>query len=612
MRIVFDTEGDGLREEITQMWCFVAKDIDSGDIHQLIYSSPTFVEDIQALLDSCSLIIGHNIINYDLPVLEKLYDIKYNGRIYDTLVVSKVLNPDRRGGHGLEAWGRRAKRKKPEHEDWSQFSDAMLHRCTEDVEINHWTYNELEKEKQSDPNVDWDKAIALEHKVADIITRQEINGVQFDIEKAEECVRDLDNRMEELYWDIAKHLGYVKDTTKRTCARPFSPDGSYSKKVVKLLSGWELEVSGPFTYIAPRLTERAFIIDKLLEVGWQPTEYTEPSERFPEGQPKLTDKGEPVDSLRELNSDLGQDLALYLTYKQRRSTIKNPTDPTKGWLNQKRLAVDGRLTAGADPCGTPTGRMRHRTVVNVPKAEDDVIYGEEMRSLFIARPGYVIVGHDAAGIENRMLAHYVNDAEFTETIVNGDSSKGTDLHTVLWKIVGEYVSTRSKTKNLEYALFYGAQDPKLGSMCDLKPRGMPNDKMGAIVRELISRNIPALGSLTDRVQKAAKRGYLIGLDGRKLWVRSPHAALNVLLQGGAATVMKVSMCYLDNWVKQYNLDVKKVIDMHDEAQAEVHPDHAELYGKLAVKSIKKAGEYFNLRCALDAEAKIGNNWAETH
>ena len=160
---------------------------------------------------------------------------------------------------------------------------------------------------------------------------------------------------------------------------------------------------------------------------------------------------------------------------------------------------------------------------------------------------------------------------------------------------------------------FGAQDLKLGSMADKKPNnGWSNKRTGAEMRNIIAEQIPALGTLTDRIQKAAKRGYLIGLDGRKLIVRSQHAALNLYIQGTGALVMKTSICFLDDWVRQYGFDVIKVGDFHDEAQADVLPEHAEIYGGLAVKSIIKAGEYWNLNCPMDGEYKIGNSWAETH
>lgn len=619
MRIVFDTEGNDLYEGITDMWCLVYKDIDTGQVSSIIHSSPTFVEELRSLFEKCTLIIGHNIISYDLAVLKKLFGIEYTGELFDTLVVSRLLNPDRFGGHSLDAWGKRFKRYKPEHEDWSRYSPEMLHRCTEDVEINHLVYDALHDEMG---DWDWSQAIRLEHRVAQIITQQEINGVQFNAEKAYEYLDFLDEKMHELYWKIVPQFGFINDTKKRTCTRPFSPKGGYAAKVKKLLGAWEMEISGPFTYVVPILTERQTIINKLMALGWVPKEFTKPSDMHPKGQAKLTDKGEPVESLKSWDNTLGYDLALYLSLKQRRSTIKNPVHSDKGWLNN--LRSDGRIVAGANPLGTPTGRMRHRLVVNVPKANEsnheliwdiakqDDIFGTQMRSLFMARPGYDFVGHDAAGIENRMLAHYINNQEFTDTIINGSSANGTDLHTVIWKTIDKYVHSRGKTKGVEYAFFYGAQDPKLGSMVDFKPRGWTDKKMGGVLRKLVGDGIPNLTKLTERVQRAAERGYLVGLDGRKIFIRSPHAALNALLQGAAAVVMKVSMCYLFDWVDKKGLDVYKCIDMHDEIQSEVNPKDSELYAELAVKSIVKAGEFFNLRCPLDAEAKIGNNWAQTH
>lgn len=620
MRILFDLEGNGLRESISSIWCVVVKNLDTEEVTKLTCESPNFAAEVAEVFAKATYVVGHNIINYDLPVLKAIMGVDYSGEILDTLVLSRLLNPDRPYGHSLDEWGKKLRRYKPAHEDWSRFSPEMLHRCVEDVEINYLVMLELEKEMSGH---DWSQALRIEQRVAAIMTQQEINGVLFDEKKAREYVKFLDDEAEQLYWKIAPVLGYSNDRAKRTCAKPFDKAGGYSKKVLNLLAGNEMEISGPFSYIAPRLTEREFVVERLISLGWKPVEFTEPTERYPEGQAKLTVKGEPVESLLKWGAQIGKDLALYLTLKRRRSSILNPTDPEKGWLNN--LRPDGRLTAGAIPLGAPSGRMHHRLVVNVPKANEDDehnliwdiyqqkdIFGTQLRSLFTVPEDRVMVGHDASGIENRMLAHYINDPAFTETIIHGKSSEGTDLHTVLWKTIDEYVHSRGGTKNIEYAYFYGAQDPKLGSMVDYKPKGWSDKKMGSVIRARIGNGVPALGSLTDRVQRAAKRGYLIGLDGRRMVVRSPHAALNTLLQGGATAVMKLSMCYLDAWVRKNNLDVKKVIDMHDEAQAEVLPEHAELYAKLAVQSIIKAGEFFNLRCPLDAEAKIGRNWAETH
>jgi DNA polymerase I-like protein with 3'-5' exonuclease and polymerase domains len=232
--------------------------------------------------------------------------------------------------------------------------------------------------------------------------------------------------------------------------------------------------------------------------------------------------------------------------------------------------------------------------------------------LFTVPKGKVLVGHDASGLELRMLAHYMEDPDYIKTVTEGKQEDGTDVHTVNQGMAG--LPTRDDSKTFIYAFNYGAGDPKLGSIIG----GTARD--GARLRARFLSANPALKKLLDRVQKAAERGWLMGLDGRKIYLRldpetrkpQTHKALNTLLQTAGALVMKYAMIFLDKWVREEGLDVKKVIDMHDEGQAEVAPEHAQRYGELAVKSVRMAGKYLNLACPLDAEFKIGRNWAQTH
>lgn len=449
----------------------------------------------------------------------------------------------------------------------------------------------------------WTESLYIEHRVAQIITQQEINGWLFDVELAHKHIDFLDRKCDELYDKITHDFGYVRSPEKRTCMRPFDKYGGYAKKVTKLLKGDDLPIEGPFTYIKGFLSEKSWVVEQLIQRGWKPREFTET------GEPQLTKEGDPVPSLLEMEDSIGEDFAKWLTYEKRRGTILNRTDPTKGWLNHVRS--DGRISAIANPCGTPTGRMRHSIVVNVPKAIPEVLFGHEMRSLFTVPEGKVLIGHDASGLEARVTGHYLNDDQLIYELIHGD------FHTKVWEPIRDFVSSRSGAKNIEYALIYGASDPKLGSMADIRPAGWNNKNLGAEIRRRIMKGLPALDALTQRVQRAAERGYLIGLDGRKLWVRSSHSALNTLFQGAGAIIMKKSMILLDDWCKEEGLtleEVKKVGDYHDEGQHEVKKDEKiiELFSNLAVKSIQEAGKYFNLRCPLDAEAKVGRNWAETH
>lgn len=601
MRYVFDLEGDNLRDNITKIWCVVFKDIDTKEVKKFHINQPTFKEDVVTLLSTATLLVGHNIISFDIPVFKKIFGYEYKGAVWDTLVVSRLIYPDRPGGHSLEAWGKRFGREKPEHEDWSKFSDEMLHRCSEDVEINYLLLKH-QKSGIAKSSVDWSKSIKLEHKVAKIITEQEIHGVLFDIDKANQYVQDLSNEMDSLYQKIRPFLRYeVVQAYDKPVVNIFKKDRSYTEIVKR----WFIDpkiVEAPFSRVLfeePDLGSRARLIKQLLSFGWKPTIFTEPTDTNPNGSPKLTNKGEPVDSLLEIAGDIGKDIARWYILSHRRSQIR-------GWLDNPRLLIDGRLSASANPCGTNTGRMRHSVVVNVPKAEERVVFGKEMRGLFIAREPYHLVGHDASGLENRMLAHFMNDPDLSYEILEGD------FHTKVWDTIREYVHSRGNTKGIEYALFYGASDKKLGSMADYKPSGWSEAQTGKEIRRLIMSGLPALGELTKGVQSEAKKGYIVGLDGRKLHVRSEHSALNVKLQGAGAIVMKTSMVLLDQWVKKNKLDVHKVIDMHDEGQAEVYVNHIEPYKILAVQSIKTAGEYYNLNVPLTGEVKVGRNWAETH
>ena len=218
----------------------------------------------------------------------------------------------------------------------------------------------------------------------------------------------------------------------------------------------------------------------------------------------------------------------------------------------------------------------------------------------------VMVGHDASGLELRMLAHYMNDDDYTEAIIHGD------LHTLNQEMAG--LPTRDSAKTFIYAFNYGAGDVKIGSIIG---KGAREGK--AIKARFLAAN-PALANLITNVTKASARGYLVGLDGRRLIMRRnpqtgqvmQHKALNTLLQGAGSVVMKHAMVLLDKSIKDSNLHSVKVIDMHDEAQYECLPEEAERHGELAVQSIRDAGILLNLNCPLDAEYAIGRSWAETH
>lgn len=617
MRLVFDIEANGLYEKATKIWCICAEDIDTGEKYEWTIENtgrPCF-------LDYATELVGHNILNYDLPLLKKLWEWeqKDNVKVTDTLVMSRLLNPDRgkptgyagKGGpHSLEAWGYRVGKGKPDHEDWSVFSTDMLRRCREDVGINVLTYHTLSGEMRGH---DWERSMSIEHEMARIITEQEHHGICFDSRQARAYCDILEERIAAIDADLVPQLPHrVKQIGSVPINRPFLKTGGYTQATKKYLElNYEHSViddlvGGPFTrveFIPFDLGSVQQVKQYLLDNGWRPDNWNYSKTTGERTSPKLDGEFEGVDG------DLPKRVRERITWRHRKSQIE-------GWLGN--LREDGRLSAGANPCGTNTGRMRHRTVVNVPKANTDKegnliwdtekqkdIFGTQMRSLFVAPEGYKIVGHDASGLELRMLAHFMEDEEYINQILTGD------IHEFNRNAAG--LPNRDAAKTFIYAFNYGAGDAKLGSIIG----GDATD--GAELRAKFLDSLPKLEKLINRVKRASGKGYLKGLDDRKIMMRRGsddrimrHKALNTLLQGSGAIVMKQSCIMLWDEVRRANLNAHKILDMHDEGQAEVLIEHVEPYKEIAVNSVVNAGEHFRLRIPLAAEAKVGLNLAETH
>jgi DNA polymerase-1 len=232
------------------------------------------------------------------------------------------------------------------------------------------------------------------------------------------------------------------------------------------------------------------------------------------------------------------------------------------------------------------------------------VYGAECRACWTVEPGRVLIGCDASGLELRMLAHYMKDQDYVKTVVEGSSKDGTDVHTKNQKAAG--LQTRDQAKTFIYAFLYGAGPSKIGAIVG----GSAKD--GQRLIDSFLKETPALKKLRDKVSVLAGKGFVPGLDGRKIWVRSEHAALNSLLQGAGAIVMKKALCLFHDKIKKNKWDVLLVANVHDEIQWETTPELGEITGRACVESIEEAGRYFNLRCPVTGEYKIGKTWRDTH
>ena len=268
----------------------------------------------------------------------------------------------------------------------------------------------------------------------------------------------------------------------------------------------------------------------------------------------------------------------------------------QSWLDA--VEDDDRVHGYVNANGAVTGRMTHSSpnVAQVPSS--GAPYGADCRACWTSPKGYKIVGMDASGLELRMLAHYMNDEAYTNEILTGD------IHTANQLASG--VDTRSQAKTFIYAFLYGAGDAKIGSIVG----GTARD--GKRLKEKFLTNTPSLRALRERVSVASGRGYVLGLDRRRVYVRSEHSALNTLLQSAGAIVMKKALCLLDEYASAWNLDYKFIGNIHDEIQTEVREDQADAFGRLAVSCIEASGIYYKLNCPLAGEYQVGDNWSETH
>ena len=584
MRLVFDIETDGL--ESTVVWCLVAQDIDTGKVWSY---RPDQLEDGVKLLNEAEELAGHNIIGFDIPVLEKFTSFKLgNQKVVDTLVLSRLFNPVREGGHSLAVWGSKLGLDKIEFEDYEKFSEEMLTYCQRDVAVNTRVYKSLEKEGLGFSK----ESIELETEVAKILKDQEIYGFCFDQYKGEMLLALMREKMQSAEEEVAKvfkpkmdeRLIYRKQNKNGKLSRMGTWDAPNSSSGVRLTDEEYMYLNQPANFKTKRTSivdfnigSRKQIGEYLVEFGWKPKEFTV------NGRPVVNEKT--LSQIKDIpQAELIKD---YLLYQKREAQVRS-------WL--EAVKEDGRVHGFVIPNGTITGRMTHREPNLAQSPNSSSPYGKECRECWTVPNGYKLVGIDASGLELRMLAHYMQDKEYTNEIINGD------VHTANQRLAG--LESRNQAKTFIYALLYGAGDEKLGSVAG------GGRKAGKRLRKSFFDNLPTFTALKDKVSRAATRGYLKGLDGRKLFVRSEHSALNTLLQGAGAIVMKKALVIFNEYIK--DMDAHFVCNVHDEWQVEAKEDIAEEVGRLGVAAIVQAGWAYNLRCPLDGEFNVGNNWSETH
>ncbi len=580
MEYCFDIETDGLLNDVTKIWCIVLKDINTGEVFKY---TPGNIHDGVIKMQGATLLVGHNIIAYDLPVIQKIYPYsKMKAKIFDTLVATRLIWSDIKehdfknvnkgyptkliGRHSLKAWGVRLGNNKQEIEtDWSEFTDEMLEYCVQDVEVTHTLYNKILSKNYAN------QSLELEHSLQTICVQMMHNGIEFNLDKANKLYAKLCDERNNLERQL-------QDTFP-----PWEVETPFTPKVNNKARGYVKGV--PFIkrkQIVFNAGSRDHIVDRLKTVkNWKPKDFT------PDGKPKMDEE-----ILNTLPYPEAKLLSKYFVIQKRIGML---AEGAQGWLKQER---NNRIYGSINTNGAVTGRATHSNpnIAQVPAVYAP--YGKECRELFCAAKDRILIGVDVSGLELRMLAHYMakyDNGEYADIVVNGD------IHTHNQKAAG--LDTRDLAKRFIYSFLYGAGAAKIGNVVG------GNMRDGAKLKKKFLEQMPALNMLIQNVQDKAERGYLIGLDKRKIAVRAAFSALNTLLQGGGAIVCKQWIHELRN---VFTPDVKLVAWVHDEIIIETTKEHADEIAKKAVDAIGRAGESLQLRVKLTGDARIGKDWSEIH
>ena len=584
MRVAFDIETNAITDwlelsDLKQVFC-MAVSIDGAE--PKIVPVPEGLE----LLDKADLIYGHNIISFDLQALLKLYGWypKDPAKVLDTVITTRLLFTDQRdqdfqnprlpkeliGSHSLKSWGIRLGILKSDAPGFSENSEELEKYCIQDVRVTNALYDLI---VASETFKDAAKAIQIEHMFARIIRAQERHGFRFDVAKAEalhaelrKSLLDIESKLQEVFPPkVIKRVSEKTGKPLKDKVEPFNP--------------------GSRLQIAERFIEK---------YGWQPKELT------PDGRPRVDEA-----VLADLPYPEAAVLKDYLLILKRLGQL---AEGDEAWL---KLVKNGRLHGRVNTNGAITGRCTHRNP-NMAQVPSEPAY----RSLFLPDKKHVLVGVDASGLELRCLAHFLgkyDNGEYAKSILSGDihwenaKAFGLTKDAVQDKSNPDHKAARNQAKGAIYALIYGAGDDKLGFVLG------GDKKRGRQARRNFEAAVPAYRRLKEDVAGIiSRRGYIKGLDGRPLYPRSEHAALNTLLQSAGAVVMKQACINAWNRFLIHGLDVMQVASIHDEYQFTCATDVSQQVGKIVVCAIQQAGRDFGFRCQLDGEFRVGANWAETH
>lgn len=696
----FDIESDGFYLQSKKIWYIRLTSLDNSRtlaLHPFKEDcTPTLIGWINSFEDG-ALVVQHNGLGFDLWMLWKFFGIQprvgkggkdwlgsKHVQFVDTLVLSQYLQPDSKS-HSLEflssgndsekidyrghliSIGAMPKDSAKGHE-FSFYNEYMDTYCDADVTAGIVVFNKLwEKAKEMYGKDRWiHSSFKQIQKDYFLYAAQAYTGVKFNVDRAKKLIENATFEMDRIKKEVDAVLPnrQLKESEKsfyKIPAKPFKSNGDYSTTFISWLSKHNAEVIDGKIHaygivcdikanklldvkIPMEIDDNAELKEWFMRNGWRPSEEHWNIKRGADGKPvrlngcviKTTPKimvmGNICPNLLKMEAEIPAKVVKYLSYRNRRSIVE-------GWLNNWRIDFDSRLSAEISGY-TPTFRVRHRTVVNCPKADAKVLLGAEMRDLFCVDDGNWYIGTDSAALENRTLAAYTmeyDDGAFAELILRGDShsfnafaffpeiSSMFDINTVGLKDLPEFKPYRNKAKTGAYLLAYGGGVLKLASSLGL------SKKEAQVAYDNYWTANYGLGKLKEAAEKyyatTGKKKYLEAWDGRIISVRGENVLINCLGQSLGAICQSLAACFMDAKLGRMYIDdmgrpyylykgkkVKRVSLVHDEYSWEVEDGVQEEIRKMSVDCIIEAGEFLTLPVELDGEGKMSKNgsWKDVH
>lgn len=631
--VAFDLETNNLFPDVSKIHCLSVRDLTTGELLASVgpHHSPGDWADAVRIIGDADVAVGHNAVNFDARILRHFGLLtEFKGRLRDTMLIARVLFPDIKkqfdfdrykvllrkhgskdhpevkkfarimGQHSLKAWGIRLGVHKGDYGGdegetaWAEWSQEMHDYMDQDTLVTVKLWEFLNKEATAWYGPDWvdHLSIRILHRTAEVCARIEENGWPFDEGKAAELYARLSQEREDLANQLVEAFGtWVVKGAEKT---PVRNEPKYHRTKDCPYTQVHFVTFNPrsLDHMAKRLTDK---------YGWEPEEFTD------SGKPKL-DEG----VLGHL-ADIYPECALLSRFLMVNKRIAALAEGKQAWLRHVR---SGKIHAGYKVNGTLSGRASHvnPNIAQVPAT--GVPFGHECRELFGVPPGWFQVGADTSGLELRCFAHYLakyDGGNYVKVVTDGD------VHTSNQQAAG--LPTRGDAKTFIYAFLYGAGDRKIGTIVKPADRETAQVFAGKALKAKFLKRTPGLSKLTGGIKKRLETSrYLTGLDGRRLFIRERHAALNTLLQSAGAIICSAWMCRVD-LVLQREEGLKHGWDgdyvilgwIHDELQFAARTEElAHRIGAIAKQAAQDIGDLFDFLCPLDGEFKVGKTWADTH